>query len=149
LSQREDRHDPPSTSPIYLSLPFFPKVSQPGVSDTRHTPPSRGESLDHDIHMAFEEEIGDSPPSLWLWDNNCCDFDEAGSMFGLRFCSYRDTKFFYSIVHNSFTMADEDEVVEMAEEVEEEEEVAEMNVLDALKEVRFQPSHTLSSPFMK
>ena len=32
-------------------------------------------------------------------------------------------------------MADEDEVVEMAEEVEEE--VAEMNVLDALKEVRF------------
>jgi hypothetical protein len=33
-------------------------------------------------------------------------------------------------------MADEDEVVEMAEEVEEEEEVAEMNVLDALKEVR-------------
>ena len=34
-------------------------------------------------------------------------------------------------------MADEDEVVEMAEEVEEEEEVAEMNVFDALKEVRF------------
>lgn len=66
-------------------------------------------------------------------------------MFGLRFCSYRDTKFSLllllriSIVqnNNSFNMADEDEVVEMAEEVEEEEEVAEMNVLDALKEVRF------------
>ena len=66
-------------------------------------------------------------------------------MFGLRFCSYRDTKFSLllllriSIVqnNNSFNMADEDEVVEMAEEVEQEEEVAEMNVLDALKEVRF------------
>ena len=38
----------------------------------RHTPPSRGESLDHDIHMAFEEEIGDSPPSLLLSVDICC-----------------------------------------------------------------------------